>query len=226
MANKRIIVEVLTKMQEYFGKTLKPDIIEIYIEHLAGMNEDKFKTASARIMLEFEQTSVKPFPLIRDFLLMSGEDIKSKAINVITAVKRAAENLGQYESVDFGDPALHSVIRRYGGWIEIVMWGEKDWQLHERNFIEAYKSAVLSELKENYCKGLHEISNGLNGFDRIGPYMVCNKTGKVLKEPEKIKQLKTVFVNVKQLEHKTGESNYDIKGDIRGIIARNNFHIA
>jgi hypothetical protein len=217
MVSENVIMDVLKKMQEYFGKKLTPDIISLYVEHLEKFNEEKFKAASVRLMLEFQQTSTTPFPLIRDFLVMCGEDSKTKAVNIVTAVKKAAEALGQYESVTFGDPALHSVIRRYGGWPTVVLWGEKDWQLHERNFIAAYEGAVKAKLQEGYCKGLCEIENGLNGFPSPAPFLVDKNTGRIMQAPDKVKEPRELI---------TERTKNDGTGSIRGILAGNNVYAA
>lgn len=166
MISTGLITKILAKMQKYFGKYLEVDVLQIYIENLQKMKESDFKIACVRIMQEFCQTSVQPFPLIKDFLEMSGQDGRTRAVNVVAIVREAMEAKGQYESVDFQDQALHCVIQRYGGWPEMVNNNtDKWWSLHERNFIQAYESARRSGLPgPNRLLGVHEAENTMNGY--------------------------------------------------------------
>ena len=141
-------------------------------------------------MTDFTPTSTKPFPLIKDFLDFCGKDIKTEAINAVSIVKKTAERLGQYASVDFENMALHSVINRYGGWVEIVCWGEKEWSLHERNFISAYEAAKKSNLPAvSHLPGLCEKENSLKGLTYEKPFRIEAHTGKMLSIPKPINEI-------------------------------------
>ena len=166
MTDKKIVLDTLGTIQKYFGKVLVDEVLEIYIERLAKLDEKDFKAASVRIMDGFSPTSTNPFPLIKDFLEAVGLDGRSRAVNIVSVVRHKIEELGQYESADFGDPALHSVIKRYGGWVEMVLNNtDQWWSLHERNFISAYESALKSGFGgPKRLKGLHEIDNSQAGF--------------------------------------------------------------
>jgi len=161
---KAIIFEVLGRFQEYFGKKLTPEMQATYIEHLENMNEDKFKLASINLIKSFEPTTAKPFPLIGDFLKACGEDLETKSINIVSLVRKKAEDA--YQSIDFGDRHLHSVIMRYGGWIELCNNNTDEWwSLHERNFINAYRSAVTADIQgPEYLQGILEIDNLQKGL--------------------------------------------------------------
>lgn len=184
--NYKTFEGALFKMSVYFGKEIRPEVMAIYWDAMKNMDEGKFKNAAVRIMADFEPTSAKPFPLIKDFLTCCGEDGKSRAINVISALKKAAELLGQYPSVDFRDPALHATIERYGGWTEVVLWNEQDWQYHERNFIAAYEAARNACVKgPAYLVGALEKENSKNGFMVEAPTVVSSITGEVVFLPPK-----------------------------------------
>jgi len=184
MASERLILETLARMEKYYGRTLDPDVRLMYVDRLKSLEESSFKNAAVILIDSFQQTSTKPFPLIADFLSACGEDGRTRAINIVGAVRKACE-LGQYVSVDFGDRALHNVIMRYGGWLEIVnndhdMW----WSLHERNFIAAYESARSANIEgPAHLEGLVELENRKNGFPFENPYRVCSKSGNVLTKP-------------------------------------------
>lgn len=164
--DRKIIYEVLGRFQEYFGKSLKPEIQALYIEHLEKIDEDKFKIASVKLLREFEPTSTKPFPLIKDFMEMIGLDGRTEAINIVSLVRNTIEKIGQYHSINFNNRALHSVIERYGGWVDMVNNNTDEWwSLHERNFITAYEAAKRSGLEgPEYLMGLLEIDNRMKGI--------------------------------------------------------------
>lgn len=166
MVSKKTILKVLTKMQEYFGYEIKPGVIQIYIENLQNMEENDFRDAAVQIMLEFKPTSTQPFPLLRDFREAAGLDGKTMAVNAVARLRAKMEAVGQYDSVTFNDPALHSVIQRYGGWVEMVLNNtDKWWSFHERNFIQAYESAKKAGIKgPERLIGLHEAGNTMNGY--------------------------------------------------------------
>ena len=163
---KQLIMETLAKMQKYFGKKLDTDTYQIYIEQLSDFTEQEFKTASVKIMRNFEPTSTKPFPLVKDFLYYIGKDDKSVAVNIVTDLRRSMEQLGQYASFDLGDPSLAATIRRYGGWEEMVLNNTDEWwSLHERNFITAYESARRSGMTaETRIIGQFERDNRAKGY--------------------------------------------------------------
>lgn len=169
-----LFIKSMAMLERYHGKVLDDDIKEMYWRSLKDLSDDKFKMAMVKCMTEYVSTSQRPFPLISEILALCGESMDTKAINAISIIKLAAEKYGQYKSVDFGDPALHSVIRRYGGWPDVVTWGEKDWQFHERNFIAAYKAAqTLVYGKCGYLEGLIEIENKQGGFKYDPPVKIA-----------------------------------------------------
>lgn len=167
MADSKTILEVLGKYQEFYGRDLSPEVQAIYVEHLSDMPDHLFKRTAVQLMREFQPTSTVPFPLVRDFLVAAGLDEETMAVNAVSLVRKRMESVGQYDSVSFDDLALHSVIDRYGGWVEMVNNNtDKWWSLHERNFIQAYKAARRAGTKgPERLLGLHEATNRNNGYD-------------------------------------------------------------
>ena len=155
----------MAKLQEYFGKKLDDSVIDVYWQGLGELPEEKFRMAVKNIFTDFVPTSTTPFPLVSHFLKYCGEGTETKAINVISVLKNAVFKYGPYQSVTFGDRALHSVIERYGGWQTICNWTNEDWGFNEKRFIEAYKAAQISEYGKDYLAGIHEIENAGKGFD-------------------------------------------------------------
>lgn len=138
--------ESMLYLQKLFGKKLEPDVMSIFWNALKGMSDEQFKESISNIVQTFIPTSTTPFPVVAHFMAKSTISPKAKAHAAVEAVKLAAENIGAYQTVSFGDRALHSVIERFGGWQTIARWGE-EWKYQEKNFMEAYLAAY--EYKAN-----------------------------------------------------------------------------
>jgi hypothetical protein len=166
MVEQKEIIVVLAKLQAYYGKELKPEIQQMYVEHLEKMEPQQFRAASVRMISEFNPSNTVPFPLIKNFLELAGMDSKTQAVNIITKLRAALEKMGQYPSVNLGDRFLHGVINRYGGWADMVMQNTDEWwSLHERNFITAYQAAKASGFTgPEYLIGVQEQTNRFDGF--------------------------------------------------------------
>ena len=64
----QLVAESLGRLQEYFGRTLKPEIQAVYIKRLETLSEGQIKSAIVRVIDEFRPTSTNPFQLLTDIL--------------------------------------------------------------------------------------------------------------------------------------------------------------
>jgi hypothetical protein len=152
----------LAYLQKMFGKQLDDDVIVVYWGRLSALTDAQFDAAVKNVIDNFTPSAACPFPVPATFLKGCGQDLDSLAQSAIGAIKRAAENHGAYMTVDFGDPALHATINRFGGWPEIARWAcqvPNKWDFQERNFIAAYKAARESGDGDGPCAGLFLIEN-------------------------------------------------------------------
>jgi hypothetical protein len=155
-------MKAMVSLQAYFGKTIEDSIIDLYFTNLEHYSDDVFSRALVNIFHNFHPSSTVPFPLISDFIEAIGDTTENRAQLAVTAVKRAAEEVGAYRTIDFGDPALHCTINRFGGWPEIARWGCTDrWNFQEKAFINAYISAFECGDNAPAVAGLHQIENGM-----------------------------------------------------------------
>jgi hypothetical protein len=94
----------------------------------------------------------------------------------LTSAYRSAQRCGSYESVCFGDPIIHNVIRDMGGWVAWCAIEEKERPFKHNEFRMRYAGAVSSGRKDHpkYLPGLNEIGNSRKGFDEFvkPPYMI------------------------------------------------------
>ncbi len=186
------------------GKSTK---VRLYYERLKNMPLDAFIAASNRLVDSFTPTAAKKFPVPADFLAAVGMDEESIVNNAVRKVKEASSSEGAYKSVNFGDRALHAVIRSNGGWVAVSRWSDDEWQYNERKFRDAYASARrVKDEGPNYLPGIFELENsGRTGAEKYIPLPApIHIPG--LPQPQRA-----------QIEHKKDEP--EELGDTDGIIA-------
>jgi hypothetical protein len=108
---------------------------------------------------------VKFFPKPAEFLELlearQGDQATSAWLDVFAALKR----YGNYQSVRFADPVIHSAIEAMGGWVSFGLMEEKDCPWRQKEFERLY--AVLAGRcggHPAYLAGLHEINNAAGGY--------------------------------------------------------------
>jgi len=142
-----------------FGK-ISDDSLKLYRNILRKISDEQFGSMVENLIMTFKPTSQVPFPLPAHFTESVGLSGEKRAIAAINAVTNAAERLGGWYSVDFGDPALHEAINHFGGWPEVCSWGNKgQWQYNERKFIEAYLAILANGGGCGPVAGNFEIGN-------------------------------------------------------------------
>jgi hypothetical protein len=150
----------MISLQKYFGKSIEDAVIKLYWEQLQKYTDEVFAHALMNIFTNFHPSATVPFPLISDFMEAIGDTAENRAQLAVMAIKRAAESIGSYRSVDFGDPALHATINRFGGWPEIANWANHGkWEFQEKNFMHAYIAAYECGEEDPPVMGNFEMDN-------------------------------------------------------------------
>jgi hypothetical protein len=167
MKNERKFKEYMTVLGELFDKSISELLMFTYWKILEPFDDDSCKKA-----FEAVTATAKFFPKPADFLeILSGrrEEQAARAwIEVVTAVRR----IGNYQSVKFSNPMIHSVVQAMGGWPEFCMMKSKDETWRQREFERLY--AVISAhpgKHPEYLPGTCEIQNSANGFE-VKPQIV------------------------------------------------------
>jgi hypothetical protein len=153
--------EKIASLMVYFGMKLPPEVFDIYWDQLKDLSTHKFDSACQKILSDFIPTSTNPFPLVSHFKKYCGESGDDKAHNAIAMLKRGIRKVGQYQSVDFKDRALHYAVNAFGGWTAICCWTDKEWDINEGRLLQTYKSAMKSNLGDDcHLQGLIEMDGG------------------------------------------------------------------
>ena len=147
-------------LQATFGKQ-KPELLKAHAEILKDLDDETLLRATKGILKNFTPTAACTFPAPAHFFEYSGNDNSSNAQELIGMVRKSVRTCGAYMSMDFGSPALHSVIDRWGGWEKICDWGQEEWDINEGRFRVALESAINSgDIGPERLKGIHEKENG------------------------------------------------------------------
>lgn len=147
-------------LQGIFGQ-LEDTKVKIYHTVLSHMPDADFEIATKRLIKTFKPTSTVQFPVPANFSEAVGDTPTIKAQEYLSRLQKAVYSVGSYRSVDFGSPALHSVIDRFGGWGLICQWGQKEWDINESRFLKALEVAIeYGDVGPAYLKGTIEATNG------------------------------------------------------------------
>ena len=117
MKDKEMFKNYMTLMGEIYNKDLSPTLMTLYWDVMKAYSdkeaEEIFKKAS---------TELKFFPKPVELKEMRGpyKELEfDQAALAWTEVDNAARTIGNYQSVQFSDPVIHSVIQAMGGWHEL-----------------------------------------------------------------------------------------------------------
>jgi len=152
----------LTMLQSYFNQKIeKKEVLHLYWESLKYIDNTAWNSIIQNIINNFTPTSTTKFPLIKDFLSAGGQSGEHMARNMVGVLRKTIHKFGAYESIDFQDQALHNVVIRYGGWIELCNWTESDWKMKETAIIKSYESekSACPGPSSNHLAGIHEQTN-------------------------------------------------------------------
>jgi hypothetical protein len=163
----KTFLDTITVIESTYNDSYKDEAKRFMWKRFKGLSDDEFSTCSKRVFDTFVPTVKVPLPLIPHFIRSANYTEVDKAITAIEKVKQTAIKIGQYESINFGDVALHRTIEYFGGWPVVAMWGEKDWNYNEKKFSDTYKTFLKTSHGDKLyiLIGLHEESNSKNGYD-------------------------------------------------------------
>jgi hypothetical protein len=156
---KETYCENMGLLQTVFS-AISEEKFKTYWFTLKDFEDGQMKTATERLVKTFRPTSTVPFPCPSDFIEAAGISAKTTAQEMMGLIQQAIYSVGSYRSVDFGSPAVHAAIERFGGWDKICNWNKNDWNINEGRFLKTLESAI--EFNSNgpaYLKGTFEAHN-------------------------------------------------------------------
>ena len=183
-------------LMKMFGYKLDNEMVSAYWNILKNIPDDDFLQSQSNLLKTFIPTSQVPFPTIAHFMQSLGVAGQSRTKLAINALIKASGTVSVYNTISFGDPALHETIDRFGGWPTVASWTQEDWRYNEKNFSASYEASLISGTGPSKCLGIAEYENGGKVFE-----------GKKLEFAEKQKEVKLVHwkgfdENTLSIEHK------------------------
>jgi len=156
-------IKALAVLGEVFNETVSDVRIEAYF---AVLRDHPIEAVTAACQTALKRCKFFPRPAeLREFMEGSTED---RAALAWAAVMRAIVEVGCYESVDFGDRAIHGVIEAMGGWAaeawQLERLDARDLGFREAEFRRLYRALSLRpESGPARLVGIHEAENRLTG---------------------------------------------------------------
>jgi hypothetical protein len=155
MNDKIKFKELMTALCELHDKKLSQTLTDIYWESLNQFTNEQCETVFKELIL-----TSRFFPKPADFMeILKGKKEHNATIawiEVLNAIKR----IGNYESVKFADPVIHSVLQVMGGWdqlAETMTTDEEKWK--QKEFEKLYQVMERRGNHPTYLPGTCENNN-------------------------------------------------------------------
>ncbi len=164
MKDKKKFAEYMTLLGELFDKEISPLLRDTYWKVLDGFDDVECERA-------FQETikTCKFFPKPVELLEVINGTEADKAVEAWAKVDKAMREIGNYDSVDFGDRKIHKCIEMLGGWDYLGTLTESDWKWKRKEFESLYHG-IKSEDGPDYIPGLAEKNNALLGRVELKGY--------------------------------------------------------
>ena len=153
--------EYMAMLCELHDKTLSKLLTDLYWKILKPYTNEQCEAAFKELIY-----SSKFFPKPADFKDILCGKIKNIATEKWLDVLRAVSVIGNYKSVRFADPVIHSVINAMGGWQQLCMMQKDEEKWKQKEFERLYE--VISQRggkHPEYLPGAHEMENARTGYN-------------------------------------------------------------
>lgn len=146
------------------GNVPSPAKTEIYFKALVDYSIDSI----ARAVDEIIKTRIfATFPKPAEIIQAIEGDGNEKTILAWGKLDRAVRQIGSYQSVQFDDPVIHSVVKFLGGWEKICQVTEDEWKWKQKEFERLYLIMAKRGNHPEYLIGITEWQNMVDYLDDI-----------------------------------------------------------
>lgn len=131
--------QILEALTEAFTPGGKPSTIrsEVYFKGLEDMPIEAVE-ASAWHLIRTRKTA--SFPKVGEIREARQGNIEDQAIIAVDRIDHAIRTVGNYQSVQFDDPLIHSVVQALGGWIRLGQVSEEEWKWMRKDAVRLYRA--------------------------------------------------------------------------------------
>jgi len=162
MKDHEMFKNYMTLMGEIFNKELSKVMMEFYWNVMKEFSdeeaEDIFKRACSDLTFFPKPAELKNIgrPKVDD---------SCKASLAWTEVDNAVRTVGNYASVQFSDPVIHSVIQAMGGWSTLCQCTNDEWKWKRVEFEKLYPTMAKRGGHDLYLLGDAEQSQRIRGSE-------------------------------------------------------------
>jgi len=170
MLNKKQFVELISSIAEIFGKDLSSYTIKIYYEIFKKYPFEKIEQAFKQAVMGHKYNTMPKPAEILEHLELSLED---KALYAWNTVIETIRSNGYYDSVEFEDKVIHTVIEILGGWEWLCDQEKDEMKFIGKEFIRLYKLYAQNPKKApQRLVGFFERNNRNKGLIKYIPEIV------------------------------------------------------
>ena len=166
--------KIFEKISKVYGRSLSPDVLDLWIECLKPFTFDAVKDA----MGQFVQTESR-MPVPADILKILRGTVQDRSLSALVKVETAVRRHGAYTTVVFDDPGIHAAIAGLGGWIRLCGLTETEMVWWRKDFRERYEHGARIGLSETEIPGklpgIFELGNMESGFPPGPPVMIGDR---------------------------------------------------
>jgi hypothetical protein len=153
--------EYLATLCELHDRTMSKLLTDLYWKVLEPFSDEECEEAFKLIIYDS-----KFFPKPADFREVILGKKANKATEAWLEVLGAVSKIGNYQSVKFDNPVIHSVINAMGGWPQLCMMEKTDEKWKQKEFERLYEIISARNGKHpEYLVGTHEQENFRTGYE-------------------------------------------------------------
>jgi len=160
MKNKQLFKELLTLIGEKYATEVSKSMAKLVWQALKPFPDEECKTAMEHIIL-YGRFYKDLLPDLMDRLEGSQN---TKATEAWIKVDQAVKRVGNYASVRFDDPAIHSCIEVMGGWEALGQTSAHEWKWKQKEFEKLYSIMSRRQEHPDVLLGLCDRQNISRGF--------------------------------------------------------------
>lgn len=174
MKNKKKFRELMAALAEVFDKETTETLLAVYWQVLEPFSDEQAIQALNRCLV-----SCRFFPKPADLLESLQGKEEDRATQAWELVDKTMRQVGNYQSINFGDPKIHRAIEMLGGWPYLGTLDESEWKWKRKEFESAYR-AIQGHSGPSQVAGLIEQSNSPLGYEVPAPIQIVPNNRKLL----------------------------------------------
>jgi len=202
---------IMDDLAEMLGGDMSPRKYELYFAALFDLDIADLRKAGNYIA-----NTATFFPKPIDFRNAINGNQDEAAIIAWEKVQKGKSKAGQYQSVKFDDPVIHTVIKLMGGWGAVCrLEGHDDEKWQRIEFEKTYK-AIQGSNKDHpeYLPGIADVENEARGLEYKKPIIIItSQPEKKALPPIERKELPKVgnVLSRKEIEERMKELDFETR---------------